>query len=275
MYLTLKHFNRLAEFLYKRTGLRFEERKFYFIKRRLENLLELKSIQTFEEFFNHLSFYDADGSLLQELTNAVTTNETYFFREFEQLQIFAEILLPEVLEKKQKSKDNYLNIWCAACSTGEEAYTLTIILLEMLDYIDDWKIKILASDIDSKVLEHARLGEYCERSVKPIPKEYFDKYIYKNEKSYSVVPHLKKYIIFDKINFMDKEAMRRQNHFDFIFCRNALIYFDDIGRKQICHSFYKSLNNGGYILLGHSESMSRITPIFKMAKKGSQIVYYK
>jgi len=275
MHFTIENFQVLAELIYKTTGLKFEENKHYFIKRRIENLAAEYGFKSFDELFRYIRFYDTKKEVFDKLISGVTTHETYFFREFEQLQAFAEICLPEITELKKQKKDNKINIWSAACSTGEEAYTLAIIMLEMLDDPKDWEFKIYATDIDENVINIAKQGIYSERSVKFIPPDYQQKYIYRKLNGFSVIPELKKYIIFDILNLMDDEQMLKLPIFDFIFCRNALIYFDDDSRKQVVLNFYQLLASKGYLFLGHSESVSRICNLFKIKRKDGHILYYK
>ncbi|HOK39645.1 MAG TPA: protein-glutamate O-methyltransferase CheR [bacterium] len=276
MILSYDNFKKLQELIYRRTGLFFEDKKLFFIKRRVELLMKEENIYDFDEYFRIIKFYDFDGQKFQKLINAITTNETYFFREFDQLKVFAECCLPEILEKKSKINSNLLRIWSAACSSGEEVYTLAIIILEMIDDINKWKIELIGTDIDKRVLKQAIEGKYNERSVKFIPPTYFDRYIYKSaDNKYCVSNVLKEFTYFEHLNFFDDEKMSQMRNFDVIFCRNALIYFDEDSRRQVVNHFYNSLNPGGYIFLGHSESMSRITNAFNYKKLYDQIVYYK
>jgi len=275
MHFSIEQFWELRDYIYKKTGLKFEDTKLFFFKRRIENLLENHKFTAFEEFVRYIRFYDNDGTVFRDLIGEITTHETYFFREFEQLQGFAEVCLPEIIEEKIKKYDNTLNIWSAACSTGEEAYTLAIILREMLDDYQKWKIHIYATDIDDKSLEIAKKGIYTDRSVKFMPPDYQEKYIFRKGCGLSVIPELKKNITFDYLNFMDAEQMQSVRCYDFIFCRNALIYFDDDSRREVVMNFYQSLNSNGYLFLGHSESINRITNLFKMKRKEGHILYYK
>lgn len=207
------------------------------------------------------------------LINSLTTNETYFFREFEQLKSFAEHCLPGVLDRKTRNRD--INIWSAGCSTGEEAYTLSIILLEMLDNYNKWNINIYATDINTEVLKKAERGVYSERSVKYVPREYFAKYFTGKTEEWKVAPDVKRNVKFENVNLINNGAAKFYKNIDFIFCRNVLIYFDDNSRKRVVNSFYESLNIGGYIFLGHSESMSRISTAFTPKRRGGWIVYEK
>jgi chemotaxis protein methyltransferase CheR len=205
----------------------------------------------------------------------LTTNETYFFRDFPQLEGFANEVLPRVVDGKRKGKDYTLNIWSAACSTGDEAYTLAIILHACLDDFKQWHIGLHATDIDSEVLATARRGVYSERAMKDVPPGYLQRYFTRRRDEYAVCKEIRDMVKLAQVNLVDRKAMRKYHGVDVIFCRNALIYFDDRSRRQVLNSFYDSLLPGGFIFLGHSESVGRISAAFEPVKFGSTIVYQK
>jgi chemotaxis protein methyltransferase CheR len=165
-------------------------------------------------------------------------------------------------------------VFSAGCSTGAEAYTLAIILKEMLDNFSQWDVIIKAVDIDEQVLAAARRAIYDNRSVKDVPdlylKEYFTSY---GLDQYAVKPEIKEMVLFEHVNLMDRRALRCETNYDFIFCRNVLIYFDDNSRKQVVDKFYTMLNRGGFIFLGHAESLSRISTAFKIRRMNGHIIY--
>lgn len=264
----------LTAFIYKKSGIKFEDKKRYFINKRVEKRLMDIGLENVRDYLRYLKFKDT-GEEFQSLMNLLTVNETYFFREFSTLETFAEHCLHEVIERKQAMGDRSLRIWSAGCSTGEEPYTLAIILREMLDNINDWNIEITASDIDDSVLGKAQAARYDARSMKDVPDEYVRKYFTVSEGFNTPVRQVKNMVNFEHLNLMDRDMMRKKKYYDFIFCRNVLIYFDEISRKQVIDHFYISMNKGGYIFLGHSESVGRITTAFSMKRMGSSVVYYK
>lgn len=272
--MTAEEFIKLRDFIYRKTGIYFEEQKMYYVKNRVESRMEATGYENFRSYFTWLRF-DVTGRELQQLLNALTINETYFFREYYQLKCFAEEVLPEILERKRKENSRKIRIWSAGCSTGEEPYTLAIIMKEMLEDVDDIDWEIYATDINTEVLQKAERGLYSQRAVRLVPEEYKKRYLYKKGDFYEVIPDLKEKIIFFQLNLMDAAEMRKMRNFDVIFCRNVLIYFDDASRRQVAIYFYEALVEGGYIFLGHSESMSRITPIFKLRKFKNAFVYQK
>lgn len=272
MILTDELYDKFIKMVYKRTGIHYDINKKYFVQKRIEKRAEVLEIDSLSEYYILLKFAE-DSSEFDQLINDLTVNETYFFRDYPQLRNFAEDILP-IFERMNESRKK-LKIWCAACSTGEEPYTIAIILQEMLQEYDKWEIQILASDINTEVLQAARIGIYDSRSIKDVPPEYLDKYFTRRHEKYLINLNVKKPITFKRINLMDEADMENVTGCDFIFCRNCLIYFDDESRKNVLSSFYHSLKPGGYILLGHSESVGRISSAYKVQKIGDTIIYTK
>lgn len=274
--LTLVEFEAISDLIYRKAGIKFEAKKIYFLSKRIEKRVDALKLKSVSEYIRYLRFLDQQGKEFQALINLITVNETYFFRDFPQLQGFAEYCLTDVIEKKVSSGDNRLKIWCSGCSTGEEAYTISIILHEILDDVKKWDIQIIASDIDQNVLKSAQQGIYGMRSVKDVPPEYFKNYFrnYKNG-DFSVIDSIKSIVRFDHLNLSDSYALKSKRNFDFIFCRNVLIYFDDLSRKKIVDHFYIALNKGGYVFLGSSESLGRISTAFNLKRLGTHLVYCK
>lgn len=270
MILSDELYDKFVKLIYKKTGLYYEYSKKYYVQKRIEKRAELLGIDSVNEYFLMLKFAD-DESEFDRFINELTVNETYFFRDFPQLRNFAEDVLPLVAREKGDGKN--IKIWSAACSTGEEPYTLSIILQEMLDNPEEWEIQILASDINTEVLKSARIGLYESRAVKDVPPEYLDKYFTRRYDKYLIKPDVRKHVTFKRINLMDENEMRNISGCDFVFCRNCLIYFDDESRKSVLSNFYESLNPGGFIFLGHSESVGRITSAFQVQRIGDTIVY--
>lgn len=263
-------FDKFVKLIYKKTGIFYEYNKKYFVQKRLEKHAESLEMCTLGEYFMLLKFSE-DTSELHRLINDLTVNETYFFRDFPQLRNFAEDILPIVVREKEGRKK--IKIWCAACSTGEEPYTLSIIFQEMLERPEEWEIQILASDINTDVLQSAKKGLYESRAVKDVPPEYLEKYFTMRHDKYLINLNVRKSVSLKQINLMDENEMSNINGCDFIFCRNCLIYFDDESRRSVLSSFYEALNPGGFVFLGHSESVGRISAAYKVQRIGDTIVY--
>ncbi len=276
MRLSSRHFEMLRDLIYQALGLHFEETKADFLEKRVDKRMAALGMTQVEDYVFHLRFLDPRGAEMQALANLVTTNETYMFREFDQLQGFADHCLPEVLEAKERSNDRTLRIWSAGCSSGEEPYTLAIILREIMHDVDDWQVEILATDLDEVRLDMARLATYGARSVKEVPDEYMAKHMTEvRDGEYQVCEATRRLVEIRHLNLGDRTAMRNVRGVDFIFCRNVLIYFDDASRKTVVDQFYHTLAKGGFLFLGHSESVGRISTSFKLKRLGKHLVYCK
>lgn len=274
--ITINEFEVLTGFIYRKTGIRLESQKLYFLSTRINKRIEILKVESVSEYIRILRFGDPEGSEFQNLVNLLTVNETYFFRDFPQLQAFAEQSLDEVIKRKIAAGERKLKIWSAPCSSGEEPYTLAIILHAMLENINAWDVEIIASDIDQNILSKARSAIYDERRLREVPPEYltlfFDRQV---DNQYKVKSEIRQMVKFEHVNLSESNDIRNKVGFDFIFCRNLLIYFDDISRKKLVDQFYIALNPGGYIFLGASESISRISTAFRVKRKGGYFVYYK
>jgi chemotaxis protein methyltransferase CheR len=270
MILSDELYDKFVKLIYKKTGLFYEYGKKYYVQKRIENRASSFQMETLKEYYMMLKFAE-DSSEFYQLINDLTVNETYFFRDFPQLRNFAEEVLP--IFEKEKNLDKKIKLWSAACSTGEEPYTLSIILLEMLQRPELWNIQILATDINTEVLKSAKTGLYESRAIKDVPLEYLNKYFTRHQNKYMINLDVKKFVTFRPLNLMDDKAMSNMNGCDFIFCRNCLIYFDDVSRTKVVSHFYESLNPGGYLFLGHSESVGRISSDYKVKKIGDTIIY--
>lgn len=273
MHLEARDFTAIRDLVYRAAGLAFDERKLGFVQSRVVRRAELLGCASVAEYVRRLRWEDPDGAELQHLIEALTTNETYFFREYPQLECFANAALPELCERRRRAGQNRLAIWSAACSTGEEVYTLAIILRACLDDFSDWRIEVLGTDIDSQALANANRAAYSDRSVKDVPDEYLDAYFTPRAGRYCVAESIQSMTRFESLNLMDRRGMRQRRNYDAIFCRNALIYFDDASRRKVLGSFYDALAPGGYLFLGHSESVGRISAAFEMVSREGYIAY--
>jgi chemotaxis protein methyltransferase CheR len=273
--LSVEQFQKLSQRIYQKLGLHFDDKKIYFLKTRVAKRMAALHLADAGEYVFLVSYADPDGLEMQELANLITTNETYMFREYEQLQAFANHCLPEVLSAKQDRGDKTLRIWSAGCSSGEEAYTLAMIVQEIFPQSQAWDCQIVASDIDENMLRKVDAARYGHRSVNDVPDEYKEKYLIQEGDEYVVRRRTASLVKTHHLNLSDRMSMRAMRGFDFIFCRNVLIYFDDLSRKDVVDHFYNSLNRGGYIFLGHSESIGRVTTAFKLKRFEDHLVYVK
>ncbi|MEM9102495.1 MAG: protein-glutamate O-methyltransferase CheR [Pseudomonadota bacterium] len=266
-------FARFRDFFYRKTGIYFEDSKRYFVDKRLITRVKILNYKTFREYFTHLRF-ETDGKELEQLINAMTVNETYFYRESYQFDCLVNSALSMV--GKGKTANESIKIWSLPSSTGEEAYSIALYLMENWPGINDYDIELFASDIDTSVLEKARRAVYGKRSVEGIPltlkKKYFTEL---SDGRLQADNALRDCVEFTNVNIMDSQAMRYYRNFDVVFCRNMLIYFDDKSRRLAAEAIYDALAPGGILFLGHSESMSRISSLFKVIRFPETIAYQK
>jgi chemotaxis protein methyltransferase CheR len=265
-------FRKFREYFYRKTGIQFETTKRYFVDKRLVERIEATNSEHFRNYFMFLRF-ETDGHELQALVNLMTVNETYFFREEYQFQCLVDSMLGEITRNK---KDNSpIRIWSIPSSSGEEPYSIAIYLLEHWPGIEKWDVEIISSDIDTDIIARARRGHYSDRSVQHLPPRLLQKYFKPAGGGHQISDDLREAVEFTRVNLAEASEMRAYREFDVIFCRNLLIYFDDMSRRQAAETFFDALNPGGFICLGHSESMSRISSLFRVRKFPEGIVYQK
>lgn len=265
-------FQKFREYFYRKTGIQFEDTKRYFVDKRLVERIEDTGSENFRSYFTMLRF-QAAGTELQALVNLMTVNETYFFREEYQFHCLVNSILPEIVARKKDSSP--IRIWIIPSSSGEEPYSIAMCLLERWAGLNDYDVELISSDIDTKILAQARAGLYSARSVQHLPRAYLQKYFQQTVHGYQLSEDLRGTVEFTRVNLMEPAEVRPYRDFDVIFCRNLLIYFDDLSRKQAAETFYDALRPGGFICLGHSESMSRISSLYKIRKFPEAIVYQK
>jgi chemotaxis protein methyltransferase CheR len=270
--LTAEEFHRLCDFLYRRTGIVFTEAKRYFVERRVVDRMTATGAVTFASYFAHLRG-DVGGEV-EQFINAFTVNETYFYREDHQLRCLSNDILAERVRAKRPGET--IRIWSAPCSTGEEPYSIAMWLLENWPLVDHHEIEIVGSDIDTDVLESARIGLYGKRALMRLSEDLVDKYfVPKNSEAWQIIDDLRESVQLTCVNIVEPLQTRQHGRFDVIFCRNVLIYFDDASRRLAAENLYENLVPGGYICLGHSESMSRISPLFDVRRFEDAIVYQR
>jgi chemotaxis protein methyltransferase CheR len=273
--LSLEQYARLCRLIYDRLGLSFDDRKIHFLGKRVAVRMERLRLEDPSDYLLQLAYSDSSGAEMQALANLITTNETYMFREYEQLEAFGNACLPEVVARKEAQGNHSLRIWSAGCSSGEETYTVAIIVQEVFPAIADWDLQIVATDIDEQRLTMAVSGVYGERSMKNVPAEYLGRHFTPQGGDWRVKPQTRSLVTIQSLNLNDRLQMRKMRGFDFIFCRNVLIYFDDASRKGAVDHFYNALNPGGFLFLGHSESVGRISSAFRLRRMGEHLVYMK
>ena len=273
-FLSKEDFTKISEFVYRKSGIFLEQDKHF---EKLAKFVDGRSaalrFDSFRKYFFKLRFEDKSGDELQELMNAITVNETYFFREKDQFEVLVNIILPELHKALPASRP--IRILSSPCSTGEEPYSIILHIVEEGKVVEQRDIEVVGIDIDSTVIQKAKIAKYSDRSVHAIPKNILAKWFDKRNLGYELGKDLQGSVDFQVVNVFDKSQMRRLGKFDVIFSRNMLIYFDDASRKEVAMTFYDMLNPGGYVLLGHAEYMSRIVSVFKARKIENTLIYQK
>jgi chemotaxis protein methyltransferase CheR len=270
-------FKKFRDFIYEQCGISFTENKKYLLEGRVGKRLEARGIGTFEEYYTMI----LSGSALAReempsLFEVVTINETYFFRNPPQFEALETVILPEILQAKQAAGSKKLRIWSAASSSGEEAYTMSMLILERIKpQFPGFQFEIVGTDINTAVLEKARQGIYKEYSVRNMPAQYLNKYFTQEGDKYIVSPEVRNQVKFLCVNLYDTPTMRTINSFDVIFCCNVLIYFDTPAKQQVVANLYDALNKGGYLFIGYSESLHGVSKAFKLVHFPKTIAYKK
>jgi chemotaxis protein methyltransferase CheR len=258
--ITDSEFTQLAEYIQINYGIHLKQEKKTLLTGRLHNVLIERSCKDFSEYFTLLQT-DKTGELVTEFINKITTNHTYFMRETDHFNYFRDKTLP-YLESKVKDKD--LRIWSAGCSSGEEPSTLSMILN---DYFGKekiwWDTKVLATDISDKILQKAKMGQYSNEELATLPMEWRTNYFRRIDTENSILDDkIRNEIIYRKFNLME-DLFPFKKKFHVIFCRNVMIYFDNKTKIELVNKFYEITEPGGYLFIGHSESLNRESTKYK------------
>jgi chemotaxis protein methyltransferase CheR len=265
---------KLRDFINELCGLYFDDNSKFFLEKRLNNRLKLHQFTSFEDYYFYLKYDKKKEEEINAIAEILTTNETYFFREEQQLKAFAKEVLPEIKSEYEKKGIKELQIWSAGCSTGEEPYTLAILIKES-GLFDDWKVEIFGSDISLRVLQSARNGIYSKSSFRLTKKEYIDKYFTKVDDKYKIVDSIKNMVTFGQLNMIDRYKISAIEKNDIIFCRNVIIYFNLVTKILTIESFHEKLKENGFLFLGHSETLINISNKFILRHFKNDMVYQK
>lgn len=256
-------FHAISRLVYKNFGIVLGEEKRSLVVGRLHGCLSRRRIETFSQYLNLLKS-DKTGELLSELVNQISTNFTSFYREASHFEFLAEKALPEVMKSLAARRSTDLRVWCAACSSGEEAYTIQITIMRKLGLqYPSMNAGLLATDISGKVLDIARQGQYNTEQIAGVNAEI--KRIYFKalpDGRHEIKPNVREQILFRRLNLMN-DHFPFKTPFQIIFCRNVMIYFDEETRKRLIQKFYNLLEPGGYLFIGHSETIPQDCAPFK------------
>jgi chemotaxis protein methyltransferase CheR len=279
----------LQALVYQECGMHFDERRTHFLQDRLQRRLKECQLDSFYSYYRLLVSQQGKAELVQLLEN-LTVNETSFFRNKAQLDLFNRDILEDILHRKQERRDYTLRIWSAGCSTGQEPYTLVMLVADALAYYylrnplpyesplpkplipPPWKVEILASDINYSVLRTAQDGSYSDHQMSMVDYGYRLRYFDRVEDRYAVKKAVKELVHFDFHN-LKTEYLPQRN--DVIFCRNVMMYFDEPEQKRLVEKFYRCLNASGYLFVGHAESLLGLTNSFQMVHRNSGTAYQR
>lgn len=253
-------------------GMFFDDGSRFLLERRLSRRLRLHHLKDFRDYYRLLLYDKKKEEELTAVIDILTVNETFFFREQNQLKAFSDEILPELRETNKEKKR--MRIWSAGCSTGEEPYTIAMLILENGRF-QGWDIEILGSDINQRVLTAARRGVYRKNSFRTAEQYFIRKYFTEEDGSYIISEDVKRLVSFSHLNLLDPFKVRFMGRMDVIFCRNVLIYFDHAARKKVVDNFYDNLLDGGYLLLGHAESLMNISTSFALRHLKNDMVYQR
>jgi chemotaxis protein methyltransferase CheR len=270
--MNLETFDQLRTFIYEQTGITFQDNQKYLLESRLLPRLKERKLASYQDYYQYLRFDTYRDRELTTLYELITTNETYFYRDIPQLETFMKTIVPATMAANKDSKQ--LRIWSAACSTGDEPYTLSVMLLEHLP-LASWSVEILATDISDAVLTQAQAGIYGAHTLRHVPNALKRKYFIEQKGQFALTATVKSRVKFMNLNLYDRSRLKLVRGIDVVFCRNCLIYFDDKAKHQIVTDLHAALKPGGYLVIGFSESLMNRGHLFRPVHAGRSVVYQK
>lgn len=267
-----EEFRLLRDLVSARIGISLSPSARHSVARKLRERLGVLNLNSFNEYFQYLRFHPMAQQEWDEVVELLTTNETYLFREDFQLRAFTNELLP-MLHERLKSRRR-LTVWSAGCSTGEEVYTIAILIHES-GLFSGWEVRVFGSDISRRCVATARRGVYGAASFRATPSEFRREYFVERPDGVHVADWIKPMCHFGQMNLLDEEKARILGRVDVVFCRNVLIYFDAHARRRVIDIFHDRLYPGGVLLLGHSESLLNVSTAFELLHLKEDLVYRK
>ncbi len=273
--LSEEEFRLLRDFIHERFGLYFEDSQRSSLRGRLAGRLASLDLLSFEDYYHYLRFGPPRVEELERMVSHLTNNETYFYREMPQLKVFAETVLKSVKERKAATDDRRLRVLSAGCSTGEEVHTLAMIVYDSGQFFWNWDVSVVGMDVDQAALEKARKGVYHTNSFRSISPALVDRHFVKLSTGAQVKDSIRKLVRLRHGNIVDPASYEGLAPVDVVFCRNVLIYFSDAMIGKVVRIFHDVLAPGGYLFLGHAESLSRITDLFTPVRFQGAMIYQK
>ena len=273
--LSEEEFRLLRDFIHEQFGLYYDDSQRSSLRSRLAGRLSLLGLLSFEDYYRYLRFAPGRAEELQRMVSHLTNNETYFFREMPQLQVLADTVLRRLKERKAEAGERTLRVLSAGCSTGEEALTLAMIVYESAQFFWNWDVKVFGMDVDPEALEKARRGAYHQNSLRGVGPEKLERHFLRDGKEVKVKESIRRLVTFRPGNLLEAESYQGLYPLDVIFCRNVLIYFSDASIRRVARIFHEVLGPGGYLFLGHAESLARITDTFTAIRFQGAMLYQK
>ncbi len=269
-------FERWRKYIYDLCGIYFQDNKKYLLESRLLKRMYFLNLDTYDEYLNYLLYYSDGSQEKNYLFEAITITETYFFRNQPRIDSLIGSVLPEIISEKLKKGRDKIKIWSAASSSGEEAYSVAIAIDDLLSAkYPSINFEITGTDINEAVIKTAQQGIYKSYSMRNTPAYYVKKYFKVNENNYVLNERIKNKVNFRLLNLYDETSLRLMFNYDVIFCANVLIYFDLKSRIRVVNRLYNSLNKGGYLFIGYSETLHNISQAFKIISFPKTIGYKK
>jgi len=274
--LSEEEFRLLRDLIHERFGLYFEDNQRASLRSRLVGRLASRDLMSFEDYYHYLRFGPQRAEELERMVSHLTNNETYFYRELPQLQVFAEHVLRSIKERKVAGAGpRTLRILSAGCSTGEEAHTLAMLVYDSGQFFWNWDVQVIGLDVDPQALEKARRGLYFHNSFRSLSPAQLDRHFVRQGAGASVKDAVRRMVTLRHGNLVEPASFDGLAPLDVIFCRNVLIYFSDAMILKVARTFHDLLAPGGYLFLGHAESLSRITDLFTAVRFQGAMVYQK
>jgi chemotaxis protein methyltransferase CheR len=273
--LSEEEFRLLRDFVHERFGLYFDEAQRSSLRSRLAPRLALLGLLSFEDYYRYLRFAPERAEEQQRMVSHLTNNETYFFREQPQLNVFASHVLREIKERRSRSGERRVHVLSAGCSTGEEPFTLAMILFDSGQFFWGWDVKVTGLDVDEAALEKARRGLYHQNSLRTVTAPMLERHFLHEGPAVRPRDSVRKTVEFRAGNLLDPASYDGLSSLDAIFCRNVLIYFSDAAVQRAVSLFHERLAPGGYLFLGHAESLARVASAFRPIRFQGAIVYQK
>jgi chemotaxis protein methyltransferase CheR len=267
-----EEFRLLRDVVHDHCGILFRDETRYLLERRLAPRLEALALPDFGAYHRFLRFDPGRAAELQSAIDLLTTNETYFYREPLQLDALAREILPGLA--RERARDRTLRILSAGCSTGEEAYTVAVLVRDSRLF-DGWTVEITGCDISGRCVEHARVGSYGEHAFRNPESEPMRRWFHLRDGRWAIDDAIKRMVRFTRENLLDPRALADLGRLDVLLCRNVIIYFDTPARKAVLRRFHEKLRDGGWLLLGHSESLVNLTADFEIVHLKTDLVYRK